>query len=187
VDDVSQVFDFVATVERIELLTFGLQNRSSMAACECSQAFSRSGTCSGRCWRAGRCSASGGQSRDTIFSLGFYGHSDGKLRHRLQDASRARTAPLGICAVTCVVWRSASNVVALAWASQPGKLCVERSQFVTDQVLSQSLSVFGCARPRTSIWSAHLPSVWLTFAGDVNHTVGSNPPRSASKSLILQR
>src|ERR1700687_4595713 len=36
VDDDSQVFDFVMPVERIELPTFGLQNHSSMAACECS-------------------------------------------------------------------------------------------------------------------------------------------------------
>ncbi len=34
VDDVSQVFDFVVPVERIELPTFGLQNYRSMAGCE---------------------------------------------------------------------------------------------------------------------------------------------------------
>jgi hypothetical protein len=33
-DDFSQVFDFVVPAERIELLTFGLQNHSSMATCE---------------------------------------------------------------------------------------------------------------------------------------------------------
>ena len=36
VNDVSRVFDIVVPVERIELPTFGLQNHSLMAACECS-------------------------------------------------------------------------------------------------------------------------------------------------------
>src|SRR5713101_4657506 len=32
-----------------------------------------------------------------IFSVGFYGRSDGKERHRLQDASRARAARAALC------------------------------------------------------------------------------------------
>src|SRR5260370_41158241 len=51
--------DFLVPVERIEVLTFGLQHYRSMAGCEYSQVFSGPRTCSGRCRRAGRRSPSG--------------------------------------------------------------------------------------------------------------------------------